>query len=202
MKSFIKRSSAIAALGILVTTAAFADWKDFQGCYSTVTYNGQPGSSEVQDWGRADPEANFGFATMPGQDHIAAFEFMLFKYRQGDTSYMDMAWIFPDYGTTQISTDGKTRTWSFSGPMICTGLCNAPTNFTMNTQVEITDLGNDQYRVHNFRKIPELPNHSMDADDIYVVKRERNGCATCVQNPDGSTTCSMPPSGSEHEELK
>lgn len=177
----------------ITTFAVPIDWLDLKGCYSTVTFNGQPGSSKKQDWGEARLEDNFSWATMPGVEHISSFNFTLFMYRQGNTSYMDFAWIFPEYGTSSVSTDRKTRVWQFDGPMICTGLCSSPTPFTMRTRVEVTDIGDDSYRIHNWRQIPELPDQSMDADDVYVVKRERQNCTMCEKNPDGSFNCAPYP---------
>jgi len=160
---------------LLAVTSAWAaptGWEDLQGCYSTVSYNGQPGSPEMEEWGRVLATDHFDLATMPGVDHISAIEFMLFKYRQADTVYFGEAWIFPGYGNTQISADGRTRTYSFNGPMICTGVCSSPLEFTMETKVVLTDLGNGLYQLTNHRKIPEVSDRSMDADETYNLKRE------------------------------
>lgn len=183
-------------LGFVLSISAHAasnDWSELKGCYQTVTYNGQPGSSKIKDRGHGKLSDNFGLATMPGVDHIRSFDFTLFKYRQGDTKYMDFVSIFPDYGTFSTSADGKTKSWHFDGPMVCTGLCHSPTPFTMHTKVEITDLGNEIYQVHNWRQIPELPDQSMNADDTYVVKRDHDNCVMCESNPDGSYTCNLQP---------
>ena len=179
----------LATMAMISANAQSTNWLDYEGCYSTVTFNGQPGSGLREDWGSAKPEKKYGWATMPGVDSISAFTFILFQYRQGNIIYGGYAWIFPEYGTTEVSADGKTRTWSFNGPMICTGLCHSPTPFTLNTKIEIKDLGSDMFQIHNFRQIPELPDQSMNADDIYVVKRERENCFMCKENPDGSTSC-------------
>jgi hypothetical protein len=190
--------SSVMLLATIWSTAwaVSPDWSDMKGCYSTVTFNGQSASStDLFDRGHANFSGSFVFATMPGTDHVRTFEFNLFQYKSGNMSYFDMVVIFPDFGKIEVSADGRTRTYSFSGPMTCTGLCPTPTGFTYETKVEVTDLGNDLYQVHNYRHIPELPDRSMDADDVYVIKREREFCSLtqCTQNPDGSMTCTSTP---------
>lgn len=194
LTSMIKIGCVASMLfGSAIGVAATSDWMDLKGCYSTVTFNDQPGSNKLEYRGTANNSENFGWATMPGVDHIGSFEFTLFNYHQGNTTYMGQAWVFPEYGKTERSADGKTRTWSYSGPMICTGLCASPTPFTMNTKVEVKDLGNDLLQIHNWRQIPELQDQSMNADDVYVVKREHQDCTMCEKNPDGSYTCGPHP---------
>jgi hypothetical protein len=114
---------------------------------------------------------------MPGTASIQAFELFLHEYEEAGVEYLGMVLIFPDYGTTTVSPDGKLRTWSFTGPMTCTGLCSVPTAFTLEARVEIRDQGDDLFEVRNYRRIPEVPDHSMDADDVYVIRRQREGCS-------------------------
>ncbi len=106
-KETVMKTASWCKIGVLIVTllgtaawAAPTDWNDLKGCYSTVSFNGQsPGGPDTEFFGNAQLEENFGYATMPGVDHIRSFEFMLLKYKQGDTFYGDMAWIFLDYGT-------------------------------------------------------------------------------------------------------
>lgn len=201
MRNLMKSAFYMSSLMLIATIGSTAwatpsDWSDLKGCYSTVTFNGQStGSADIFDRGFGNFSDNFSFATMPGVDRVRTFELNLFKYNSGNTSYFDMVAIFPEFGKTEVSADGRARTYTFSGPMICTGLCPSPTGFTYETKIEVTDLGNALYQVHNYRHIPEVPDHSMDSDDIYVIKREREVCylTECTQNPDGSTSCTSEP---------
>ena len=173
--------------------AGFETWKDLRGCYNTMSYNGNPVVDPENSRGMANSSPDFMFGTLADGSRVPTFSFYLFKYRQGNTSFSDFAWIFADLGNILVSADGKTRSWSFKGPMMCTTLCGTPTPFTMNTRIEVKDLGNDLIEVHNFRHIAELPDHSYDADDTYILKRDRQFCTLCEGKPDGSMSCSSVP---------
>lgn len=158
------------------TALAASDWSELEGCYETVTYNGQPPSSPDYNFDWAKLRDEFYVARMPGTQKTRVFEMTLLKYKEGDTYNYGEVYIFPDYGTSTISADRKVRTYSFQGKMECAQMCDQPYPFTVDARVTITQVTPDTYEIRSYRHIPELPDHSFDADETYVVKRLATAC--------------------------
>jgi hypothetical protein len=156
---------------------AASDWSELEGCYETVTYNGQPLSSTDYNFDWAKIRDEFYMARMPGTQKTRVFEMTLLKYKEGDTYNYGTVYIFPDYGTSTISADRKVHTYSFQGKMECAQMCDQPYPFTVDVKVAITQMAPDMYEIRSYRHIPELPDHRFDADETYVVKRLTGICS-------------------------
>jgi len=171
-----------------------SDWSDIRGCYDPLQYNGHPVGSDPAYRSIVNYVGPDGLILNPDHSRPESLEIDLIKNITSNTVSEDLADILEGKGTFSATPDGKTRSWQFSGPMLY-AVSNPPTPFTYNAEVDITVLGAGLLRIHNFRRIPELPDHSMDADDTYLVQSDLKNCylSQCTDNGNGTSQCVVKP---------
>ncbi len=157
----------LAMFGVSSGYAADHPWKALEGCYDTVSRNGEP--VEAPDPQLAGTSINEGVTSLvkaPDGSELEALNFSLFKkYTHGTYDY-DQAYAFSDSGMGTYSQDSKGLHYVFEGRL---KLAWDPTVFDMIERIDAQVAGAGVLNLHVYRKVPGTDG-SFDTDDQYVLK--------------------------------
>ena len=150
-------------------------WTDLEGCYDTVERNGQvvPKPDYMNKTTTFKSGSSHMMRDLDGKE-IPSLELIIFqKYSKPEnTLYMDWQPVFETMGQYAVAADG-TRHFGFNGKLIydATEFGGGKSFFHLEIALSIKSLGNDEWFFTQHRRVPEVPDHSMDVDDTYLLKK-------------------------------
>jgi hypothetical protein len=112
---FMKKLFSLVAGLVLATSLQAAEWSTYEGCYTTLEFDGAPVTNPGGVQSRADDGPSIFYSDLSGAD-IPSVNFYLFQeYQDGEWRFFYLP-IFLDRGTRTSLADGATA--SFVGDVI------------------------------------------------------------------------------------